>query len=186
VRREIGVRTAFNVLGPLTNPAHAPYQVIGVAVPPLMRRMAETLGRLGSRRALVVHGAGGLDELSLAGANLVHEWTGSRVAEYVLHPEEVGLRTAPPEALKGGTAPENAATARAILSGERGPRRDVVLFNAAAALYSCGKAASLQEGVALAAESVDSGAALSRLDAFVRVSQRLNGHANCAARGAAA
>jgi anthranilate phosphoribosyltransferase len=175
VRREIGVRTVFNVLGPLTNPAGAPYQVIGVAVPPLMRRMAEALGRLGSRRALVVHGAGGLDELSLAGPNMVQEWTGSEVREYVLHPEELGLRPAPRDAVKGGSAQENAALLRAVLSGEPGPRRDIVLLNAGAALYACGKASSLKEGIEMAVESIDSSAAMRRLERFVAMTQRLNG-----------
>lgn len=175
VRREISVRTVFNVLGPLTNPAWAPYQVIGVAVPSLMGPVATALGRLGSRRAMVVHGGGGVDELSLAGVNTVCEWTGSHVTEYRVCPGDVGLRPSPIESLKGGGAAENAAILRAVLGGEIGPRRDIVLFNAAAGLYASGRVSSLGDGVALAAESIDCGAATARLEAFVGVSRRLAG-----------
>ncbi len=195
IRREIGVRTVFNILGPLTNPARAPYQVIGVAVPSLLRPMAEALGRLGARRAMVVHGAGGLDELSLIGVNLVREWTGSGVSEYEIHPGDVGLRPASLEAVKGGGAAENAAILRSVLEGERGPRRDVVLLNAGAGLYSSGKARSLIDGVRLSEESIDSGAALERLEAFISTTRRLaerpepgeaSASASASARGPAA
>jgi len=172
-RREIGIRTVFNVLGPLTNPAGAQAQVLGVARPELAPKMAAALQRLGSRRVLVVHGQEGLDELSLSGPSTVHEVQGDRSREYTVSPEEVGLTSAPLEAIRGGSAQENASTLRAVLDGESGPQREVVLLNAAAALVAADLAADLREGVRLAGEAIDSGAARQRLDKFVELSASL-------------
>jgi anthranilate phosphoribosyltransferase len=165
-RREIGVRTIFNVLGPLTNPAGAAVQVLGVYDPGLTRPLAEVLGRLGSHRAWVVHG-GGLDELSLLGESQVAEWDGKGVTEFRVSPRDVGLEPCRSEDLKGGDAEENARIAKRILSGEKGAKRDMVLLNAGAAIYLAGRAASFRDGVAAAANSIDSGEALKRLDALV-------------------
>ena len=157
-RRELGVRTAFNLLGPLTNPAHPVAQVVGVPRPELLTFVARCLGRLGARRALVVHGAG-LDELTLAGETAVAEVRDGAVHERRITPEEAGLARAPLEAVRGGDAGENARLAREVLEGQAGPRRDVVLLNAAAALLVAGRAASLREGVALAGDAIDRGRA---------------------------
>jgi anthranilate phosphoribosyltransferase len=165
-RREIGVRTIFNILGPLTNPAGAAVQLLGVYDPGLTRPLAEVLGRLGSQRAWVVHG-GGLDELSLLGESQVAEWNGKGVTEFKVSPGDVGLKPCRSEDLKGGDAEENARIAKSILSGEKGPKRDMVLLNAGAAIYLAGRAASYREGVTSAAESIDSGEALKKLDALV-------------------
>jgi anthranilate phosphoribosyltransferase len=173
VRREIGVRTIFNVLGPLTNPAGAPYQVIGVSNPFVMSRMAHALGQLGSRRALVVHGAGGVDELSLSGTNAVCEWTGTEVRNYSLRARELGLKQAPISAISGGSPEHNAKIVMAVLEAEPGAPRDTVLLNAAAGLYVSGRATSMTHGVRLAADSIDSGAALGTLRALVAESNRL-------------
>ena len=161
-RRELGVRTAFNLLGPLTNPAHPVAQVVGVPRPELLSFVARCLGRLGARRALVVHGAG-LDELTLAGETAVAEVRDGAVHERRITPEEAGLARAPKEAVRGGDAGENARLAREVLEGQAGPRRDVVLLNAAAALLVAGRAASLREGVALAGEAIDRGRAAALL-----------------------
>jgi anthranilate phosphoribosyltransferase len=165
-RREIGVRTIFNILGPLTNPAGAAVQLLGVYDPGLTRPLAEVLGRLGSQRAWVVHG-GGLDELSLLGESQVAEWNGKGVTEFKVSPGDVSLKPCRSEDLKGGDAEENARIAKSILSGEKGPKRDMVLLNAGAAIYLAGRAASYREGVTSAAESIDSGEALKKLDALV-------------------
>ena len=161
-RRELGVRTAFNLLGPLTNPAHPVAQVVGVPRPELLGFIARCLGRLGVRRALVVHGAG-LDELTLAGETAVAEVRDGAVHEGRVTPEEAGLERAPLDAVRGGDAGENARLAREVLEGRAGPRRDVVLLNAAAALLVAGRAASLREGVALAGEALDRGRAAALL-----------------------
>ena len=162
-RRELGVRTAFNLLGPLTNPAHPVAQVVGVPRPELLTFVARCLGRLGARRALVVHGAG-LDELTLAGETAVAEVRDGAVHERRITPEEAGLARAPLEAVRGGDAGENARLAREVLAGRAGPRRDVVLLNAAAALLVAGRAASLREGVALAGDAIDRGRASALLE----------------------
>ena len=172
-RREIGVRTVFNILGPLTNPAGAAHQLLGVARPELAPLLAEVLGRLGSRHALVVHGCGGLDELSLCGPSMVHELREGVLREYGVSPNEVGLAPAPNEALRGGSPEENAAALRAVLDGNPGPLRDVTLLNAAAALVAADVAAGVKEGVRLAAQAIDSGAARDRLDAFVQLTGSL-------------
>lgn len=156
-RKELGVRTAFNLLGPLTNPAGARRQIVGVSRPEHTELVARTLGALGAERAWVVHGAGGLDEISTLGHTKVSELVHSTVNTFYVHPSDVGLPTCNREALAGGTAPENAAMVERLLDGERGARRDVVLLNTAAALLVAGKASSLQDGVRLAADSLDSG-----------------------------
>ncbi len=170
-RREIGIRTAFNILGPLTNPAGARCQLLGVARPELAPMIAAVLSRLGTHHALVVHGDGGLDELSLTGESHVHEVKDGAIHEYFVSPEELGLATAPLEAVKGGTPEENASKLRSVLAGERGPLRDIVALNAAAALVAADIAPDLKAGVQLAAETIDSGAAKARLETFLRVTQ---------------
>jgi anthranilate phosphoribosyltransferase len=169
VRRELGFRTLFNLLGPLTNPAGASAQVIGVFHPELPELLAGALARLGCRRAFVVYGLDGLDELSTVGATRVAEVSDGSVRSYELRPEEVGLAPVPPEALAdGGDAAGNARLTRDVLAGAPGPRRDVVLLNAAAALVVAGRAADLREGIESSAESIDSGRAAACLDALVR------------------
>jgi anthranilate phosphoribosyltransferase len=172
VRRELAARTVFNVLGPLTNPAGARAQVVGVYSPELVRTIADVLVRLGSRRAFVVHGAGGLDELSPAGPNLVCEVVEGAVVERMIDPLELGIERSDPRELRGGLPDENAAALRSVLSGDdRGPRRDAVVLNAGGAIAAAGHAADLREGVAVAAEAIDSGAAAERLDALVAFSR---------------
>lgn len=171
-RRELGVRTIFNILGPLTNPAGALSQVIGVYDENLTEPMAEVLGELGSRGALVVHGYGGLDELTTAGSNKVSRLKNGRVTTETLNPLDLGFERANPADLAGGTAEENAEITRGILSGQRdGPRRDVVVFNAAAALIAAGQTEDWPDGIKMARESIDSGAALNVLDRFVAFTQ---------------
>jgi anthranilate phosphoribosyltransferase len=167
-RREIGIRTIFNVLGPLTNPAGANVQVVGVYESSLVEKLALVLGQLGSRRALVVCGEGGLDEITVTGETLVAEWAEGRVRTYTIRPEEVGLARAALEEIKGGVTPAEAAgQLRAILAGEQGPRLDMVLLNAGAALMVAGRVADLAAGVELAREVVLSGAALAKMEALV-------------------
>lgn len=163
-RRELGVRTAFNLLGPLTNPAGARRQVVGVSRPEHTELVARTLAALGTTRAWVVHGAGGLDEISTLGHTKVSEVRDGTVNTFYVHPADVGLPVATREALAGGTAEENAELVRRLLEGEPGPRRDIVLLNAAAALLVAGRAATLGEGLTLAARSIDEGAAAGALD----------------------
>ncbi len=163
-RRELGVRTAFNLLGPLTNPAGARRQLIGVSRPEHTELMARTLGELGTERAWVVHGAGGLDEVSSLGHTKVSELRDGTVNTFYVHPADAGLAVASVSDLAGGTAGENAAMVNAVLKGCAGPRRDVVLLNAGAALLVAGKVDSLADGVALAAESIASGRARAALD----------------------
>ncbi len=165
-RRELGVRTVFNILGPLTNPAFATHQLLGVYDPNLTEMMARVLAELGVKAAFVVHGAGGLDELSTTGVNRVTHLREGDITTFDLAPEDVGIPRARPEDLRGGDASTNAAIIRAILSGEdRGPRRDVVLFNAAAALAA--ETGDFEAGLEEARASLDSGAALAKLIALV-------------------
>jgi anthranilate phosphoribosyltransferase len=171
VRRELGVRTVFNVLGPLTNPAGARAQIVGVYSADLAPVIAEVLRRLGTRRAFVVHGAGGIDELSPAGPNLVHEVANGVVRERTIDPLELGLQRCEPVDLAGGTPDENATAIRNVLAGQQGPHRDAVLLNAAGAIAAAGHADDLAEGLAVAAEAVDSGAAAERLDRLVEFSR---------------
>ena len=166
-RKELGIRTAFNLLGPLTNPAGASRQLVGVPRPELTELVARSLAQLGSERAWVVHGADGLDEISTTGYTKISECRGGRVNTYYLHPGDVGIAKSAPEALKGGDAADNAAIARAVLAGTSGAPRDVVLLNAAAALLIAGKAATLKDGIAMAAEAIDSGRAAALLETLV-------------------
>ena len=170
VRRELGTRTVFNVLGPLTNPAGARAGIFGVYSPALVRTIADVLAALGSRRAFVVHGAHGIDELSPAGPNAVCEVVDGDVRVRTIDPRELGVERCTPEELAGGTPEENARTAREILAGAGGGKRDAVLLNAGGAIAAAGRAGDLREGIALAAEAVDSGRAGERLEELVRFS----------------
>jgi anthranilate phosphoribosyltransferase len=172
-RREIGIRTVFNILGPLTNPAHAQAQVLGVAESSLTEKMAVVLRLLGCHHALVVHGEDGLDEITIAGKTQVRELEGDRIKMYSVSPEDFGFSRAGLEDIKGSTPGENAASVRRILAGAAGPQRDVVLMNAAAAIVAGGKAKNLQEGARLATQAIDSGRALTALDRLVKLSQSL-------------
>lgn len=170
-RREMGVRTIFNILGPLTNPAGATRQIMGVYDPGLTSPLAQVLGRLGVQAAFVVHGADGLDELSTTGVNRVSYLREGWMKDFSLDPAEMGLPRARVEDLQGGTVEENARITRAVLAGERGPRRDVVLLNAAAALVVGGLTRDLEEGLQRAAETIDSGRAQEKLEALVAFTQ---------------
>jgi anthranilate phosphoribosyltransferase len=168
-RRELGLRTAFNLLGPLTNPASPTSQLVGVSRPEHTELVARALGELGARRAWVVHGAGGLDEISTIGHTKVSELRGGTVNTFYVHPADAGLSTSDRSALAGGTAAENAAMVERLLDGETGPRRDVVLLNAAASLLIADRARDLREGMAAAAESLDSGHAKAALNTLREV-----------------
>jgi anthranilate phosphoribosyltransferase len=165
-RKEIGVRTVFNLLGPLTNPAGARAQVVGVPSPELIDLVAETLAELGVERAFVVHGEGGLDEISLAGETLVAEVKDGSVRRFTVTPEDFGVPRAPIESVRGGTAQENAATIRDIFAGKAGPQRDIVLVNAAAAMVAAGVASGFGDGAQLAGSALASGAAKEKLAAL--------------------
>ncbi len=167
VRQELGIRTLMNCMGPLLNPLGVRLQLVGVYERRLVPALAAALAELGAEAALVVHGSDGLDELTLSGVTFAARHADGAVRELVIDPAELGLEPAPIEALRGGDAGANAAIARAVLEGEPGPRRDVVRLNAAAALWVAGAAADLRDGLARAAESLDSGAALAKLDALV-------------------
>ena len=169
-RRDLGIRTAFNLLGPLTNPAGAQFQLVGVPRPDFTELVARALVRLGARRAWVVHGADGIDEISTRGYTKVSEARDGLVRTFYLHPSDVGLAKAPAGALAGGDAETNAGIARRILAGERGPRRDVVLMNAAASLLVAGRCRSLVEGLQVARASIDEGRAEDALERLVRIS----------------
>ncbi len=173
VRKELAVRTVFNFLGPLTNPAGARRQLIGVSDPGYVERMARALARLGVDRALVVSSADGLDEMSTSAPTHVVEVDGDDIRRYDLAPEDAGLPPAEPGAVAGGTPEQNAATTRAILEGAPGARRDLALLNAGAAIYAGGRADSIAEGVEAAREAVDSGAASRTLDAYLDLSRDL-------------
>jgi anthranilate phosphoribosyltransferase len=167
VRRELAARTVFNVLGPLTNPAGARAQVVGVYAPELVRTIAEVLAQLGARRAFVVHGAAGIDELSPAGPNLVCEVVDGWVRERQIDPVELGVPRCDPDELGGGSPEENASAIRAVFAGENGGKRSAILLNAAGAIAAGGHAEDLREGLDLARDAVDSGAAAERLDELV-------------------
>jgi len=169
-RRELGIRTVFNVLGPLCNPAGAGRQALGVPEQKLAEKMADVLARLGVERALVLH-AEGLDELSTTGPSLVIEMLGGERRSYQLDPLELGLRRASRDELRGGGPAENATIAREVLEGAGGPRRDIVLLNASAALRAAGLARDWREGIALAAEAIDRGGAAGVLDRWASLSQ---------------
>jgi anthranilate phosphoribosyltransferase len=165
-RKQIGVRTVFNLLGPLTNPAGAQSQVLGVFSADVIDLVAATLSELGVGRAFVVHGVGGLDEISLAGETQVAEVTRGAFRRFTLTPEEFGVTRAPLEALRGGTPEENAAIIRRVLAGEAGPPRDIVVINAAAALVAAGVALNFRDAAKLASETISSGAAAAKLAAL--------------------
>jgi anthranilate phosphoribosyltransferase len=167
VRKALGVRTIFNFLGPLTNPAGARRQVIGVSDPSKIETMAGALGELGTDRALVVSSADGLDEFSVSGATRVVELRDGRLATYDVVPQEVGLEPATDGAVGAGTPDENARVLRGVLAGQPGTERALAVLNAAAAIYVDGRAESLREGVERAEESIDSGAAAAKLDRFL-------------------
>ena len=173
-RREIGIRTIFNVLGPLTNPAGANVQLLGVYSPDLCEKLAQVLGRLGSKRAMVVCGAGNVDELTVTGDTEVAELVDGKVRNYVVRPEDVGMQRSRLADLKGGdTADESAEQLRGLLQGTKGPRRDMLLLNSGAALYVAGKAPGMKSGVELATEVIDSGAALAKLEALISFSKNV-------------
>jgi anthranilate phosphoribosyltransferase len=173
-RRELAVRTAFNLLGPLTNPAGAGRQLVGVPRPELTELMARALQMLGSHRAWVVHGADGLDEISTTGYTKVSECRDGTVTTFYVHPADFGLPKTVLASLRGGDAQTNASMLRAVLEGEHGPRRDVVLLNAAAALFIAGRTASVREGVLRAAEALDSGDAIRTLETMVHASRAVS------------
>ena len=170
VRKELGVRTLFNLLGPLANPAGARRQLLGVPAPYLVPVLARTLVELSAERAFVVHGYGGLDEISPAGPTLVAEVRGGRVREYEITPEELGVPRGAVEDLRGGDAETNAALLRGVLRGEKGARRSAVLINAGAAIAAAEVCETIREGVRHAEQAIDSGAALERLERFLRAS----------------
>jgi len=175
VRRELAARTVFNVLGPLTNPAGARAQVVGVYAPELVDTIAEVLARLGSERAFVVHGAGGVDELSPAGPNLVAEVRDGKVTRREIDPADFGVPRCAPEDLTGGSPAENAETIREVFAGAPGPKREAVLLNAGGAIAAAGHAEDLAEGYDVARQAVDSHAAAERLDELVAFSQPVAG-----------
>ncbi len=172
VRKELAARTVFNVLGPLTNPAGARAQVVGVYAPELVATIAAVLARLGARHAFVVHGAGGIDELSPTGTNVVCEVREGSVRRREIDAAELGVPRCDPAELAGGSPAENAETIRAVFAGARGGKREAVLLNAAGAVAASGHAADLAEGYALAREAVDSGTAAERLEALVAFSRQ--------------
>ncbi|PKO05294.1 MAG: anthranilate phosphoribosyltransferase [Chloroflexi bacterium HGW-Chloroflexi-3] len=173
VRKEMGTRTIFNILGPMANPASATIQLLGVYDEKLVVPLAQVLLNLGVKRAMVVHGNDGLDEISLITTTTVCEVNGGQLSEFTLDPREFGFTLCTPDELVGGDAEENAAIAQSILQGEKGPKRDVVLLNAAACLYMAGKADQLSSGVALAADIIDRGKAYEQMEAFVRATKEV-------------
>jgi anthranilate phosphoribosyltransferase len=170
IRRELRMRTMFNLLGPLTNPARASGQVVGVYSLDLVEKLAEALSMLGLHRVLVVHGHDGLDEITITGPTRIAEARDGSVRSYEVEPEEFGMNRSPLRDISGGDATENAAIIRGVLQGEKSPRRDVVLLNAAAALVAAGKANHIGGAIPLAAKSIDSGAAQKKLEALIRFS----------------
>lgn len=166
-RREIGLRTIFNILGPLTNPAHANVQVLGVYDARLTNPLARVLKNLGSKAAMVVFGQGGYDEISIIGPTLISELKNGVIEEHVVEPEDVGLNRARPEDIEGGDSRKNAKIVHAVFSGTKGAHRDIVVLNAAAGLAAAGRTADMREGVELAKELIDSGAARRKLEEYV-------------------
>jgi anthranilate phosphoribosyltransferase len=173
VRRELAARTVFNVLGPLTNPAGARAQIVGVYSPLLVPVIADVLAALGARRAFVVHGAGGIDELSPIGPNLVYEVVAGDVRRREIDPLDLGVERCEPEELRGGSADENATKIRDVFTGGNGGRRSAILLNAAGAIAAAGHADDLREGLEIAREALDSGAAADRLDSLVSFSNQV-------------
>ena len=176
VRRDIGIRTVFNLLGPLANPAGARRQVVGVPNPEAAARLARVLGLLGSQHALVVHAHAGLDELGVSGPSTVSEMLmreSAWVTTYDITPEQYGLARYPPEAIRGGSVADNVAITSEVLAGAHGATRDITLLNAAAALYAADEAPTIGAGIAIAADSIDSGRARAKLDALVALTTRM-------------
>jgi anthranilate phosphoribosyltransferase len=174
-RREIGIRTVFNILGPLTNPAKARFQVIGVPSKELGEKIASVLHRLGTEHSLVVHGTDGMDEISISGRSLVWDVNRNRVLPpYEVSPDDLGFMKASMTQIKGGTARQNAKILRGILNGEVGARRNIVIMNAAAALVAGNQASDLKEGANIAEKMIDSGQALAKLDELIEFSKSLN------------
>jgi anthranilate phosphoribosyltransferase len=171
VRRELGVRTIFNILGPLANPAGATLQLLGVYDENLVEPLARVLANLGVKRAMVVHGRDGLDEITLTDSSTVCEVADGRINSYFITPEQFGLARCRPQDLIGGAPEENAQIARRILGGEKGPKRDTVVLNAACCLYMGKNDVTMRRCVAIAQELIDSGAAEKKLDEFVRATQ---------------
>ncbi|MDR2966087.1 MAG: anthranilate phosphoribosyltransferase [Treponema sp.] len=172
VRRELGIRTIFNILGPLVNPAGANMELLGVYEPELIEPMAKVLCNLGVKKGMVVHGHDGLDEISLSAPTTVCELRDGFIKTYDITPEEFGFTRSKKEDLLGGTPAENAEITKSILSGEKGPKRDAVLLNSAAAIYIARNEVSIKDAVAIAAEAIDSGKAKTQLDQFIALSQR--------------
>ncbi len=172
-RREIAIRTVFNILGPLTNPAGARSHLLGVADATVAEKMAQVLGRLGAEHALVVHGADGLDEITISDRTRVWEVKAGSVDSYDISPSDLGFESAPRDALRARSVDDSTRMLRAVLKGRPGPTRDVVLINAAAALLAADTVGSLKEGVATAAESIDTGRALAKLESLISLSQGL-------------
>jgi anthranilate phosphoribosyltransferase len=173
VRRELRLRTVFNLLGPLTNPARASAQVVGVYSKDLVEKVAQALSMLGLRRALVVHGSDGLDEITVSGPTVVSEVRNGMVRSYEVTPEQFGIARAPLSAIDGGDAQENASIIRAVLRGERSPKRDVVVLNAAAGLVAAGVANDIAEAMAAATRSLDSGSAQEKLQSLIAFTHAL-------------
>ena len=171
-RKEIGIRTIFNILGPLSNPANATSQVLGVYDARLTETLAHVLKNLGTKRAFVVHGMDTLDEITITGKTRITELKGAKVRTYYIRPEKFGIRRASLEDIKGGDAVENAEIIQSVLKGERSPRRDVVLLNAAASLVVAGKAKDFKAGIRLAAESIDAGHAINKLLRLIELTNR--------------
>ena len=169
-RKEVGIRTVFNILGPLTNPAGARAQVLGVPEKSMTEKMATVLKMLGCQRALVVHGQDGLDEITITGKTFVSELKKGSIKNYDVTPEEFGLPRAKPDSLKGGTTKDNAELLRSILSGKKGPQRDIVLMNAAAALLAGDKVTTLGQGITLAEQAIDNGKALQKVEELISFS----------------
>lgn len=170
-RKEVGIRTVFNILGPLTNPANASSQVLGVFSPDLTDPMANVLNGLGVERAMVVHGLEGMDEISLSGPTRVSELKGGKISTYEISPEDFGLKRASINELQGGDASENADLARMILKGKLiGPKREIIVLNAAAGIYVAGKADTIADGIKIAEMSIDSGAAYKKLTGLIEAS----------------
>ncbi len=174
-RREIGIRTVFNILGPLTNPAKAEFQVVGVPSKKLGEKIASVLQRLGTKHSLVVHGMDGMDEISIGGGSVIWDINQDRILPpYEVSPEDFGFERASMAEIKGGMPGENAEMLRRVLKGERGARRNIVVMNAAAALVAANRASSLKEGAGIAEEVIDSGKAQTKLDELIKLSQNLN------------
>jgi len=168
-RREMGIRTLFNVLGPLTNPAGAKIELMGVYDGRLCEKLAQVLGGLGTKGAWVVHGHGGMDELSISGPSLVAQWNGKGVESFQVTPGDFGLSEAPIHEVMGGGPEENARITLSILDGKKGAKRDMVVMNAAAVIYLAGKAGDLKEALQIAQESIDSGRAKGVLDQIIKI-----------------